>query len=1440
MASAPAANPNQPGAGGVGGGGLGSGGSGGFDINKLFSPHTMNMNVIAPPPSPQLLQSGLSGGAGAAVSAASPSFPLPASSPPFSMTPSSSYPPPTGPYHPYQHHQYAPYPPPQPTQIQQPHQNHFLPNLQQQQQQLVNRPHQPISSSYPSPASAAAPTPPFSPGSTPNPGGAVLMDMLNGQNQQPTPSSSLTLPFSSAAGASIPSAPPVSLASPNQQQGPSPVRLLSTKLPKGRHLIGDRVVYDIDVRMQGEVQPQLEVTPITKYVSDPGLVLGRQIAVNRNYICYGLKPGAIRILNINTALRSLLRGHNQKVTDMAFFAEDVHLLASACVEGRVFVRKINEGSDEEEKPQIFEQIILALQILVDEEPVHPRVCWHPHKQEIVMVAIRNCVLKIDTLRVGKGERFSAEKPLSCSIDKLIDGVQFVGKHDGEVTELSMSQWMITRLASASSDGTVKIWDDRRVTPLAVLRPHDGSPVNSVAFLTGPHRPDHIILVTGGPLNKEMRVWACSSENGWLLPSDSESWNCTQTLTLTSAGSNVKDAFFNQAVALPRAGLFLLANAKKNAIYAVHLEYGLCPAETRMDYIAEFTVTMPILSFTGTSDSLPNGEHIVQVYCVQTQAIQQYALDLLQCLPPPIENAELEKAESTASRALDAVSGVIESSDGYKPIEIPAGSKTSAPPSYASVVVSASIASHPENLGPHEDANLPPMPSPGVDIKTTNTVHSNLENISILTPPPPSSPRLSSKLSGLENPPNNTDTSLPITGRGDEHPMADYLLSHRPDVQKDNEPENPLLSENARKGEKSIAQTDIGMVAEHPTVFKHPTHLVTPSEILSRAPSTDISLVSQGMSTDDPEVQDVIVNNDTESVEVVDVKVVEMGTKQNSGFDMSRESHISVPEKKEKSFYSQASDLSHQIPRDSVAESYTTAAAEQANEDIVTKLPDRPVNNAEDSEHDATQKVSESETSQTVPQSPASAAKSKKQKGKNSHATAPPSASPSPLNSGDSSNEPGCSSAPQVRDADISQLAAMHDKLEQLMNMQKEMQKQMNTVISVPVSKEGKRLEASFGRSVEKVVKANTDALWARFQEENAKREKLDRERYQQMTNLLANFMNKDFPSALEKVLKKELAGVGPAVARAITPVLEKIISSTLAESFQKGVGEKAVGQLDRSVSTKMEAMVARQIQSQFQTSGKQALQESLRSSLEASVIPAFEMACKAMFDQVDATFQKGLSSHINAAQHQFDSAHSSLAITLREAINSASSITKTLSGELADGQRKLLAIANSKAIQPSALTNGPMSSLHEMSEAPLDPTKELSRLIAEGKYDDAFHKALHRSDVSIVSWLCSQVDLKAILSMSPLPLSQGVILALLQQLACDIINETTKKVSWMADVAVAINPADPMISVHVRPIFEQVYQILNHHRNLPTTSSGDASNIRLLMYVVNSVLMNCK
>lgn len=249
MATAGNPNPNQ------------AGGGGAFDMQMLFKPTN-------PPPQ-------------------SPSFPP------------SSYPPPPSPY---------PVPPPLSGPFSYPPHtapsfHHFLPSFAQDPLAAANvHPQRPIS--YPTPPPRIS-----SPNPNPNPGARLMALLTPPPSQSPAasvmPAPELSIPLQQAAA---PLAPPVGLAGLSQ---PTPARLPSSKLPKGRHLIGEHVVYDVDVRLPGEMQPQLEVTPITKYGSDPGLVVGRQIAVNRTYICYGLKLGAIRVLNINTALRSLLRGHTQ-------------------------------------------------------------------------------------------------------------------------------------------------------------------------------------------------------------------------------------------------------------------------------------------------------------------------------------------------------------------------------------------------------------------------------------------------------------------------------------------------------------------------------------------------------------------------------------------------------------------------------------------------------------------------------------------------------------------------------------------------------------------------------------------------------------------------------------------------------------------------------------------------------------------------------------------------------------------------------------------------------------------------------------------------------------------------------------------------------------------------------------------------------------------------
>ncbi|XP_031403990.1 enhancer of mRNA-decapping protein 4-like isoform X2 [Punica granatum] len=1340
--------------------------------------------------------------------------PQPPQFPPY-PTPSSSYPPPTATFpfppqlhpHPHQIHPPPPSPPPPLAAPEDP-----------LSQLLIQR-------------SLSFPTPPLNPNPNPNANsnananaGARLMALL-GTPQPPPPAAS------SSPRALSPSPPPPL----------GPARLPSSKVPRGRHLMGDHVMYDVDVRVPGEVQPQLEVTPITKYGSDPQLMLGRQIAVNKSYICYGLKQGNIRVLNMNTASRSLLRGHTQRITDMTFFAEDVHLLASASTDGRICVWKISEGLEEDDKPQISGNAVIAIQVIggEEDESVHPRVCWHCHKQEILVVGIGRRVLRIDTIKAGKSDVFSAEEPLLCAVDKLISGVQLVGLHDGVVTDLSMCQWMTSRLVSSSTDGTIKIWEDQKAQPLFVLKPHEGLPVNSATFLTSPNRPDHIVLITAGPLNQEVKVWASASEEGWLLPSDAESWKCTQTLELRSSSeAQTEDAFFNQVLVLSQAGLLLLANAKKNAIYAVHLEYGPNPASTRMDYLAEFTVTMPILSFTGTTDISPFGEQIVQVYCVQTQAIQQYALDLFLCMPPSLENAGLEKSDSMAPCDVTNIEGsaAVDSSQ-MKPNGI---SSTGSATNFSEKIVSsdaAHAASYPvsaatEVLGTRQITILntePRTSAMGRAVSDTNIV-------STASPPPlPLSPRLSRQASGLRSP-STFEPAFLLSDHSRNQAITDFSVQR---VSSGDMSHGPSSDNGLRSRDDKVSEEETHSLRNPPAAFKHPTHLITPSEILGAAPSSGTNDIMRGKSDVEKSIQDVGVNNEVCNVEV-EVKVVPDGSSRREKFS-PEESRESIADNNEKFFCSQASDLGNQIARECLAGSSAGQSQQTNDAEVTERSTQLPCSDEVNASSNVTEEVSyQTVTSQALA---SATAKIKRQKGKNTQAMAP-SPSPSTFNSADSSSEAVISSSLHSIEAAVPQI--MHEKLNQIMAMQKEMKKQMTATINVPVTKEGRRLETSLARTMEKIVKANSDALWARFQEENVKNEKLLQDRVQQIINVLGNLINKDLPATIERIVKREVAAVQTNVLRAITPAIEKTIVSAITESFQKGVGDKAINQLEKSVNSKLEASVARQIVAQFQTSGRQALQDAVKSSMVTSMVPAFEKSCRAMFEQIDATFQRGMTEHTSAAMQHVENANSPLTHALRDVINSASSMTHTLNGELAEAQRKLVCLAvggaNPSAISPllTQPSSGPLGKLHEKVDIPIDPRKELSRLISECKYEEAFASSLQRSDVSIVSWLCSQVDLRAVLGMAPLPLSQGVLLSLLQQLACDINNDPPRKLSWMTDVAGVINPSDPIIAVHVRPIFEQVYQILNHQRSVPTLGGSELSTVRLLMHVINSMIMTCK
>ncbi|KAH7435538.1 hypothetical protein KP509_06G068900 [Ceratopteris richardii] len=1284
----------------------------------------------------------------------------------------------------------------------------------------------------------------------------------------------------SAAVPTIPSAPPVSLATTSTSG-----RVVRNKIPRGRQLKGELVVYDIDVRLAGEAQPQLEHNTITKYLSDPQVLLGRQIAVNRTYICYALRAKkGIRVLNINTALKYLLRGHSEgRVTDMAFFSESVHLLASASTDGRIFVRRIVEGPGEDSKMQISDQILLAIQFTGDWETVHPRVCWHAHTEDLIVIGLERYVFTIDMRKVrhtAAPDGFSVDQPVTCPVDSLIEGVYCIGKHLKDVTDLSTSQW--TRLVSASKDGTVRIWREQNMLPSMSLTPHNGLPVDAVALLCAPHRNDHVVLLTAGPSNRELKFWVPSGGEGWFPQSGSVNWRCTQTLELISSNTREPDAaFFNQVLVFPRACLILLPNARRKALYVVHVDFGPNPSATRMDYLAEFLVMMPILSITATSENAFDGEGVVQLYCVQTEAIQQYSLDLKLCVPsmeiaPAIVENDMKGSLGGATPNLEASSTAL---------EVSAMLRAKSPGPISGVSLSDKIIGGHHTVDPSTSTDIRAVfSSTSMQTKEASTINlvSNIPEVIAPTP------HVGGVIMSPRGSPLSKSNVRSSTATNSPREQADYVrVSDKMDKSKsdlDNvgqdghplSPERPpndvmRISEDRDWQVISTSPASSVMSEQHGALGS--MHLITPSDLMSMAARskgdvTGGSAVSSpkrgGMSKEftkpESRLEDYLEKDDLEVLTVETKEVTNSTDLFPAGTRMEKEASETSQSEAPSDFrdrdhtstshgfpcmdiLKEEKDVSEQLQFDEVG-----GTAQGFSDDIEESLPSVPVVDEPNEQlKEVSVKVYESSAMQAI-QTRKKKNKNKADANMSSMISIPsisvPSTStsafymPSDQDLGNSLN----TLAPPLS-AVSAQVFSLQESVNQVISMQREFQKQLGTVLAVPIAKEVKKMEVSLGQRMEKTLKAHMDSIWARIQEDNTKREKLERDHYQQLTSMLTNFLNKDLPGALEKALKRELSSIGSHVTRLVIPSVEKVVSSAVNESFQ-GFTEKGVAQLEKSLGAKIEALVSRQLQTQFQTSGKQILQDGLRACLEASIIPAFERACQEMFGQVDAAFQKGVLEHRAQAQQQLTASHNAIVTSLQEALSQANSLATFMKVDLADGQRKLLTVIEnaSSGRMPKPISGGlPEKAMTvDRVEESLDPTKELLRLINEQKLEEAFNKALSLGDVGVISWLCNQVDLAALFKMPTLPLSQRVLLALVHQLGCDLGNDTSKKLAWIKDAAVALNPHDPVLAPHMGPFLEQLYAKLHALASNTSLSSELANSTRLVMYVVHSLLSMCK
>jgi len=391
-----------------------------------------------------------------------------------------------------------------------------------------------------------------------------------------------------------------------------------------------------------------------------------QIASNSTYICYGLKQGHIRVLNKETTARTLLKGHSCMVVDMRFFSASSNILASCDSGGEVFVRRITEDASEEggasasQPSDPIQEDLLAHHKFSFSAPSSAtrRLAWHPQLESLLAVALDDRVALINvppSSGVAKSAEFANPiVPAGPMVSAPVTCLAFSDRGD--------------LLAVSDASGRVSVWalppdlvsqqqyEPLPTTPDLVFEAFTpAEPATCIEFL--PSGNGRAVLVAGNASARTLALWVVSAGGeggeGGLTAAR------TYTLELTSSKDGPA-AFFNHLLVQPNFSVVVLANTKKQQVYVLHAHQDAAAGTASFDYLSLFEVKMPILSMTTiTEDAV--GADVFHLYCVQTEAIQEYTLYPTTCFPASDMEEEAERQlqlELEASQPLQDVTPVL--------------------------------------------------------------------------------------------------------------------------------------------------------------------------------------------------------------------------------------------------------------------------------------------------------------------------------------------------------------------------------------------------------------------------------------------------------------------------------------------------------------------------------------------------------------------------------------------------------------------------------------------------------------------------------------------------------------------------------------------------------------------------------------------------------------
>ncbi|KAK7891955.1 hypothetical protein WMY93_023918 [Mugilogobius chulae] len=325
--------------------------------------------------------------------------------------------------------------------------------------------------------------------------------------------------------------------------------------------------------------------------------------------------------------------------------------------------------------------------------------------------------------------------------------------------------------------------------------------------------------------------------------------------------------------------------------------------------------------------------------------------------------------------------------------------------------------------------------------------------------------------------------------------------------------------------------------------------------------------------------------------------------------------------------------------------------------------------------------------------------------------------------------------------------------------------------------------------------------------------------------------------------------------RVLREEMKKAVPQTISKSL-----EPVSGQMNNIIAAKLTAVevtlkdnVTKVVKSKNTTDaiGRAAaeamqgpIQAAYKDAFQTVVLPVFERGCQSMFQQINDSFKQGtqeyiqqLESHMKNRKQREQESRDPMIGQLQQMIDSFQNSTDQLSNSIVANvrsevqhqiqmmvgnlQESILShvqrivkgeVSLAMKEQQAVVTSSIMQAMRSAAGTPV-PTAHLDyqtqqanilQLLQQGQLNQAFQQALSATDLNLVLYVCETVDSQQVFGQHPCPLSQPVLLSLIQQLSSNLSTRSELKISYLEDAVMNLDHSDPLTRDHMASVLTQV------------------------------------